>query len=374
MSNTELQSKQPLHVLHVVSQFGRGGMEMALARVTRALSGMGIRHSIVAIGTSQDAAELLPPEVPLYCLGAGRRDWRLPLRLWRLICRIGPDVIHARNWGALPDVATARLLTARVPLIFSLHGWSNLTHMPLRRRVAFTLVAATATRLFAVSSELQQVLQERFSWRAASIPVIPNGVDTGLFRPAGSPRSEGGAVIVGTAGGLRAIKNHALLIRSCAALAARGLDIELRIAGKGELQNDLAALAQTLGFAARLTLAGNLEDVPSFLRGLDIFALSSYSEGHPNALLEAMACALPSVATAVGSVREVLEGGRYGRLVPSDDTDAMAAAIASLAGNRELRLRLGQEARQHVCRNYGMERMAAAYAELYRRTAAGAAT
>ncbi|MCE5276585.1 MAG: glycosyltransferase [Planctomycetaceae bacterium] len=367
------QPKAPLHVLHVISQFGHGGMELALARVTRAL-GAPLRHSVVAIRSSLGAGDLLPPDVPLYCLNAAGRDWRVPLRLWRLIRRIRPDVIHARNWGALPDVAAARLLAGRVPLIFSLHGWSNLTDMPLRRRVAFKLVGATATRLFAVSSELQQALQQRFARRASTIGVIPNGVDTGLFCPAQTPRAAATPLVVGTAGGLRAVKNHALLIRSCAALAASGIDLQLQIAGKGELRDDLAALAQTLGLADRLVLPGNVDDVPAFLRGLDIFALPSFSEGHPNALLEAMACGLPCVATDVGSVREVLRDGCFGRLVPSDDAEALADAIASLAADAEARRRLGSGARQHVCRNYGMERMAAAYAELYFGTAARVAT
>ena len=107
--------------------------------------------------------------------------------------------------------------------------------------------------------------------------------------------------------------------------------------------------------------------MPYFLRDLDIFVLSSDSEGLPIALIEAMACELPCVATKVGGVSEVLDNGQAGLLVAPRDQAGMAQAITELAGKHDVRLLLGSRARQRLCERYGLQRMIQEYRGLYQR-------
>jgi glycosyltransferase involved in cell wall biosynthesis len=156
------------------------------------------------------------------------------------------------------------------------------------------------------------------------------------------------------------------LVDAVGELVRRGLDVELRIAGEGSLERALRAAAAERGLAERVRFLGHVEDTPGFLRGLDAFALTSDSEGNPNALLEAMSCGLPTVATAVGGIEEVLEGGRAGLLVPPATRAPLVNALVRLVESKRLRATLGERARARVIGTYGMDRMLDAYEALYR--------
>jgi glycosyltransferase involved in cell wall biosynthesis len=344
-------------------------MEMTAATVISALSGRRMRHSVVCLKGEPEIAPRFGGGVEVHCLYSRPNELALPWRLRRLIRRLRPDVIHARNWGAWPDVAVARLMTLPCPpLIFSFHGLGKAGRMPLRRRVAFRVLARMTTVLLTVSEGSKRLMVEEYGWPTRRVEVIHNGVDTERFRPPDGARRDG-PLRIAAVGNLRPVKNHAMLLRACAALAARGVDLELSIAGQGPLRADLEALATSSGIAGRLRLPGHIPDVPEFLRGADLFVLPSDSEQNPNALLEAMATGLPCVATDVGGVGELLDGGRCGRIVPPGDIHSLAAAIGELLADESLRRRLGAAARQRACQEYHLEKMIAAYERLYRRLA-----
>ena len=354
-----------IHVLHVVPGLAPGGMELTLARVIAGLSGNGMRHSIACLKGDADIAASLPKETNIYCFHSRPNELRLPFRLAGLIRRIRPSIIHARNWGAWPDVTLARFATCPpVPLIFSFHGVGEAGYMPLRRRLASRVLVRMSTGLFTVSENTRRMLVGRWGWPDHNVSVIPNGVDTRRFEPA-EHKNRRQTVVVGNVGSLRPVKNQALLILACAQLAAKGIDLELRIAGEGPERDKLCRIADSLDFADRLKLYGHVGNVPDFLGDLDIFVLSSDSEAHPNALIEAMSCGIPCGATRVGSVAEVFDNGRYGLLVEPGDINGMAEALLTLVDNTDLQNELSFAGRQRVCDNYSMERMLASYAELY---------
>lgn len=356
-------------MLHVVPGLGPGGMELAMARVISRLTGDGMRHSIACLNGDTEIADHLPAETDIHCLHSRPNEPQLPARLGRLVREVSPTVIHARNWGAWPDTAVGRMLAwPIVPLIFSFHGLGKARHMPLRRRMASHVLARMTTYLFTVSEESKRMLISHWGWPEEQTGVIPNGVDTQRFCPANeSVARDSDRIVIGTVGNLRPVKNHAMLVRACGELAERGVDVELRIVGEGEVRAKLLALAGSLGFADRLTLAGWVEDVPGFLRGLDIFVLSSDSEQHPNALNEAMACGIAPISTRVGCAAALLGQGRFGELVDPGDVPGLVAALARTISDpvgREERARKGCE---HVHKYYSMEHMAEAYRAMYER-------
>jgi len=366
-----MDSAKKIHVLHVVPGLGPGGMELALARVVKGLTNEAMRHSIICLKGQAEIADCLPGETEIHCLYSRPNEPQLPFRLSRIIRQIRPTVIHARNWGAWPDIAAARIFTwPIVPFILSFHGLGEANYMPLRRRLASGILARLATYLFTVSEESKQLLISKWGWPKDKVQVIPNGVDTRLFQPLELPRDTT-RIVIGSVGNLRPVKNHALLLAACSELARRGFDLELRIAGQGPQRNSLLALAQSLGFSQRLKLPGFIEQVPDFLRHLDIFVLSSDSEQHNNALNEAMACGVPSIATSVGSAPEVLDNGRYGLLVQPGNEKDLTDAILAMIKNPELQNQFSLEGRKRICQNYSLEHMLAAYEEMYRRLSSG---
>jgi len=103
-------SAASVHVLHVVPGLGPGGMELAMGRVISLLTGDGMRHSIACLEGQPRIAGRLPSETGIHCFHSRPNEPQLPARLGQLVREIRPTVIHARNWGAWPDMAVGRLL------------------------------------------------------------------------------------------------------------------------------------------------------------------------------------------------------------------------------------------------------------------------
>lgn len=356
---------EAVHVLHVVRTLGKaGGLERNLYRVVRALAARGLRHSIALLSDFQDIIDF-GSLAEVHRVPTRPNDPWLVAKLRALIARLGPTVIHARNFGSWPDVAAARLLFARrPPLIFSYHGMeSDPDQVPAKQRLAFLALAPITTRIFAVSSAAKHVLTSTFGLAPRRVEVIHNGVDTERFRP-GPPRPQGTRLRIGSTGRLHTVKNFGLLIAAAAQARRQGLDVEVAIAGEGHEREHLEVLAKAEQVPTQLL--GYTEDIPAFLQGLDLFVLSSHNEANPNVLLEAMATGLPAVATAVGGVPEVTGGGQAARLIPAGDASALTQALLELGADPAARARLGQVARAHVLQHHSQAQMFDAYERLYR--------
>jgi glycosyltransferase involved in cell wall biosynthesis len=194
----------------------------------------------------------------------------------------------------------------------------------------------------------------------APVHVIPNGVPILDGRPARRDRS--GPVILGTAARLSPQKNLEALLAALRRAAPRMPPHLLRIAGTAERGGEAYAAglrAQAEGLAVEW--AGELEGTEGFLAGLDAFVMISEPAGCPNASLEAMAAALPVVATDVGGASEQVVDGVTGRLVPRRDEEALAAAIVEVASDAVLRRRMGEAGRARVEARFSLARMVADY-------------
>ena len=355
-----------VHVLHVIPTLGVGGMELTLSRIANGLVSRGFMQSVICLTGQAQIGSLFRSDVRIFCLHATSNDVTLPWYLRRLIDRLKPTAIHARNWGAWPDVAIARLVARNPPpLVFSLHGLRTIDHMPLRQRIAYRVLARMTDHVMTVCEASRLALSRLTGLPLPRIGVISNGVDTAKFVPGFHRKTESGRMAIGATGSLTPVKDHALLVRACATLTRDGLDVELRIAGEGPERGRLVQLATAVGMGERLVLAGHVANMPAFLQGLDVFVLPSLSEAHPNALLEAMACGLACVGTRVGGVPDVLDGGRCGLLVDAGDVGSLAGGIEALAADMSLRCTLGAAARDRVCRLYSLDKMIQAYAALY---------
>ena len=357
------------HVLHVVPTLGAGGMEMAMSRVVNGLLSDGISHSIVVLKGEAIIAGQFDPAVKIHCLHARPRDAGLLLQLRRLIRTERPSVIHARNLSAWPEVALARLSAwPPTPLVFSFHGLAGTTPLSLRWRLTSRALARVTNSVFTVSQGSKDFLIQQAGIPASGIAVIPNGVDTTRFFPSPEPCLQD-EFRIGTLGSLTPVKNQALLIRACHRLSEAGFKLRLEIAGEGRERLALENLIEALGMTEKVLLIGHVADTPAFLQSLHAFVLPSHSEAHPNALSEAMACALPCIGSRVGGIPEILDQGRAGMLFDSGDETALAEALKTLIGNQPLREELGRAALVRTCEKYSMDVMIKNYRELYGRWA-----
>ncbi len=356
----------PYHLMHVVPGLMPGGMELALAQVVTGVSKSGFRNSVVCLKGKPEIADKLPDGVRIYCLNAEPNEVALPFRLSRLIRKTRPDLIHARNWGAWPDIAIGRLLANyRIPFVFSFHGLGRAGYMPFRRRLASSVLVHLTTHLFTVSKQSRELMVKKWGWPLHRTMVIPNGVDTRRFIPKSIGDRESGKYIIGSVGNLRRVKNHALILKSISQLVKNGVDIELRIAGEGNQRDALLCLAKELGLEKRFFLEGRVDNVPRFLHGLDIFVLSSDSEQHPNALNEAMACRIACIATRVGCVEDVLDNGRCGIIVEPGNVGELETAIQKLVNDMNLRNKMAEAGYIQVISKYSLDAMVSRYSNFY---------
>ncbi len=290
------------------------------------------------------------------------------------------DVVHA-HW-VVPNAAMGLGVVRAhgVPLVVSLHGSDVYLAEQSALAGAFARRALEAAgAVTACSADLAQRALA-LGAPAARLRTVPYGVDLERFAPAagdGELRARLGApadaLLVFAIGRLVEKKGFAVLVEAAAKAGAR---LHVAIAGAGDLAPALRERAAGLG--APVTLVGPLSHdlVPRALRAADVVAVPSVVDragnvdGLPNTLLEALAAGRPLVASRVAGIPDVVEDGRNGLLVAPGDPDALAAALRRLAGDQDLRERLGHEARRRALASLGWDAAARAFEECYAQAAA----
>jgi sugar transferase (PEP-CTERM/EpsH1 system associated) len=375
-------------VAHVLHRFDTGGLENGVVNLINRLPTDRFRHAIVALTEITDFRRRIQrDDVQFIALHKppGQGFWMFP-RMRRVLCDMKPAIVHTRNLGALEMAVPAAW--AGVPVrIHGEHGWD--INDPDGTSRKFRLVRRAyrpfVHQYIALSRHLQHYLLDHVGVPPQRVAQLYNGVDTHRFRPAGaergavsgSPFNDLGLWRVGTVGRLSPIKDQVLLARAF----VRALEwspearsrMRLVLAGSGPLQPQIEQVLAEAGASPLAWLAGDRSDIPDLMRGLDAFALPSLNEGISNTILEAMATALPVVATRVGGNVELLEEGVTGRLVPPREVDTLARALLDDFLDPASARQRGQRARADVERRFSLDGMVAAYGDLYERLLARAA-
>ena len=360
-------------VVHLRSSAGLYGAEYMLLSLLPALAKAGVDASLLSFDNPRlgrdplrDAARARGIDVAtLPC--RSRLDVRTVGALRRTLLARRADVIHVHDYKS---AAYAWLATRGLPIrrVATIHGWTDASAaLKWYRRIEMT-VLRRFDAICVVSPQQRDALVDAGLDRTRIVP-IANGVDTLRFEPSAAPATElrGGAThVFGTAARLSPEKSLDVLLRAFATVAREHADVHLAIVGDGEERAALESLRAALGLGDRVTFAGRRDDLERCYAAFDTFVLSSRTEGMPMAMLEAMACEVPVVATAVGSIPDLLAGANVAKssanVVQAGNDLALAAALRlRLAGpTRDPALR------RFVVRELSSERMAANYAGVYR--------
>ena len=322
-----------------------GGAQRIFVDLARGLVDRSFDVDIVLVRDEGELRDNVPPGAEVVLLGGSRVSRAVP-KLAGYLRERRPDVlVPAIFHMSLCTLLAARLVRPRVPVVVSHHNQLTLyarhgTHA--KDRVVPWLVRAGypfADRVVAVSEGVADDLAAVTGRRRSTFDVVHNPVDSERVQAAAAAPVEhpwlarkAGPVLV-AAGRLTAQKDFATLLRAVALLEA---DVRLVVLGEGELRPELERLARDLGVAHRADLSGFTANPYPAYRAADAFVLSSRWEGLPTVLVEALVLGVPVVATNCPSgPAEILAGGRWGRLVPPGDPEAMAAAIrATLSAGR----------------------------------------
>lgn len=313
-------------------------------------------------------AELRAAGVAFFALSrrsaADLRPWPELLRQLR---RRRIDVLHAHKFGSnVWGAALGRL--AGVPVIICHeHTWSYVGR-PLRRMLDRQLIARASDAFLAVSNEDRRRMVQVEGIDPRDVLVMPNGISPA--RPGDRDiRAELGiapdAPVIGTVGRLFRQKAPHVLIQATAILVRQFPELQVLMVGDGPERSRVETLAHSLGITGAVRLLGLRGDVPDILAALDIAVSPSDWEGSPLSVIEYMAAGLPTVATAVGGVPDLIIDGVHGRLVPPSEPLALADAVAELLRTPQLAEEMGRRARERQRREFGLEALVSRLERLY---------
>jgi glycosyltransferase involved in cell wall biosynthesis len=309
------------------------------------------------------AGPALLAEMPMH----GDLDVGITARLRRLLARLRPDVVHVHSRRGA-DVFGGRACRDGPPAVLTrrvddpeLRAWARWKYRPYR----FVVAISTAVRAQVCASA---------GLDAARVPVIASAVDTAAFRPHpdarprllrefGLPQS---AFVMIVAAQLIPRKGHEFLLRTLPELRARHPQLHVLCFGRGALRERLGRALKTLRLETCVHFVDYRDDFRELLPGADLLVHVPSREGLGVAVLEAMSCAVPLVATRIGGIPDAVTDGREGLLVPYGDGCALVAALRRMIDDAGGRAQMGAAGRVRVERDFSVARMGDRYIDVYR--------
>ena len=363
--------KGPLVLL--TTGLSRGGAEAQVVLLARTLSERGWQvHVVSMLEPSAFQSELADAGVTLHSLRMrpGRPDPWGAARLAVILRRVRPMVLHCHMFHANLLGRLARLVFPVPRVISTLHSLAESSRQSADVRWRDRIYGWTDWLADHTAAVCEAVGARHVQAGAVSpgrLRIVPNGVDTRLFRPDDSRRlhlrrelGAGDGFIWLAAGRLMWKKDYPTLLSAAAQLPG----CTLWIAGAGPLMDELKSMAREL--AVNVQWLGAREDMADLMNAADALVLSSVVEGLPMVLLEAAASGLPCVSTQVGGASDIIEDSKTGFVTPCGDAAALSSAMARLSGlPGTARREMGQAARLTVMNRFDLQAVASQWEELY---------
>lgn len=287
--------------------------------------------------------------------GKDIRTWR---RLKRILQRVKPDLlaIHSSKAGIIGRLVGKQL---QIPTVFTAHSWSfSCIDSFLKRKIYIGMerfVGLFSTGIITVSHyNLQEALQYNIA-NHVSKTVIHNGIEDRLAHI--QPFQSNEIIHIVMVARFATPKNHQLLIDALRKLTA--YNWKLTLVGDGPLLPAITSYVRTCGLQDRVDFTGESTDVEAILEGAHLFILASTSEGLPISIIEAMRAGLPTIASNVGGINELIDDGTTGFLVDQGQVKELTNAIEKLLQNSSLRTQFGMNARRKFINEFMIDDMLA---------------
>ncbi len=360
--------------MHIVARLNIGGVAIYVIELVSRLNDAGYDSQLVCgmVGENEGDMRYIADEKHLSVTvidSLGREisligDLVTLYRLWRLIRHERPDIVHTHTAKAGLVGRVAAWLSGVPVIVHTFHGHVFSGYFgPTKTRVFIALdqlCSRISGAIITLSTGLKRELAEVYHIApAAKIEVIELGFDLSKLLAVHKSDSQfrvqhripENVPLVGIVGRLVPIKNHELFLSAARHVLDQRSDVYFAIIGDGERRPELEALAAQIGILEHVCFTGWITDLLPVYVTLDVLVLCSKNEGLPVSLIEAMAAGVPVVATAVGGVTDLLDSGRLGAIVPSDDVEALSEAVL-MALNDPLTRQTAETAREAVRQRY----------------------
>ena len=362
-----------MRLMHVLFSLQTGGAEHVVLNLARKLNPERYELHVCSLsGEGELAPEFRRLGVRVHTLiKRSGIDLTLCVTLTRLFRRERIQIVHTHNVAPWLYAGLAAKLSGAA-LYHTEH--SNVFAHQRALLLAERVLAAFTRVIISDSDKVKRQLVERQGIPSRKIVTIVNGIETSLFRNEHEADKEqarraigvnGAAPVIGTVGRLAAVKDQQTLLEAFRQIVSHYPEALLLIVGEGPMRQELEDQTRSLGLGAHVKFLGRRSDIPELLRLLDVFVLSSVSEGLPLTVLEAMAAGVPVVATDVGGLCEVVTDRETGLLVPPRSPTHLAAAVVTLLNDHAMRTAIRHMARQRVRTRFDLDQMVQAYEAAY---------
>lgn len=367
-------------IVHIVYRLDFGGLENGLVNIVNHMPESEFRHAIVCLaGYSDFHKRIRRGDVELYSLDKRPgKDFGMYVRLWRLLRRLQPVIVHTRNLGAV-DLQWVALASNVAGRVHGEHGWeaSDPWGMNAKHRLIRRACRPAIRHYIAMSRDLARWLHTEIRIPEGKIAQIYNGVDVERFTPANERVGDAPwsvpaerPFVFGTVGRLDPVKRQSALLEAFSRLVTErpqsARPIRLIVVGGGPLRDQLLERAKALGVANAVWFTGPRSDVPALMRSMDVFVLPSMNEGISNTILEAMASGLPVVAARVGGNPELVGDGETGTLYDDRSVDGLVRAMRQYVERPDLVRRQGISGRERAVTDFSLDSMVNSYLNVYR--------
>ncbi len=364
-----------MHITHVVEDLNRGGLERVVIDLINKQIEQGHKCQVVCLFRLGVMAEQISSKgIPVYsCDKRLGFDYKALLKARKYIKEFYTEVLHTHNvMSHYYGVFSSLFLDIKIR-INTRHNMGTFRYSKKQEYLYKSAMLFSDSSVLVCEAAKKRYL-EIGSVSAKKAKVVSNGimVESVIKRNNDSKEilskevsTDINNVIIGAVGRLTKVKDHLTLIKAFERVKKINDNVVLIIIGGGELEQEMMEYIEKQGLEECVKLMGDRSDVYQLLGGIDVYAVSSISEGHSIALLEACAAALPIVATEVGGNGEIVQRGVNGLLVPSKNPDAMAEGLMSLIGDPDKRRKMGDAGRIWVEQFGSVDVMAKRYNQIY---------
>lgn len=369
-----MRHNKKIRILHIIDTTGPGGAETVLLNIVKSINNNRYKSFIILPDKGWIYKKLQHiPDIDIKIVhGSGRINFSFVYLLRKAVRENKIEIIHSHLFGSSLYSCIVGLL-CRVPVVCTFHGYVDIDANHIMRKLKFLIIGLGAKKIVFVSDHLRNYVKRMFPVGRGKCITIYNGINTNSIR-----RESGNDVIhkygfskreilVGSVGNIRQAKGYHVLLKVACIVRERYSNCFFIVAGegKGELYDRLLTDRKRLKLEEAVYFIGFLDDVRTFLDSVDIFLLTSYTEGFSLSTIEAMNANIPVVVTESGGPQEIVINGNNGIMVKVGDENALANAIIRLIEDCGLKDNIVAMARKTVSDKFKLSTMVQKYGELY---------
>lgn len=367
------------NVLFVMLQMEMGGAERLVYNLARKLDRNLFNPSIAWFFGDRILKEFKALDIPLYHIPKVKRvDFSAMRKLGEIIKNNNIHVVNAHHFMSMVYAFYGSKIKNRSKLIYTEHSESDIEQITWKWKKIGRYLLLRADASVGVSATVSRRIDKDFRTDHLKTFTIQNGVNLEAFANSNDKtafRKELGLSthdqIIGVVANFRKVKNHIFLLKAFSELIKEYRDVKLLLIGQGftsDLENseqEIRDFVKGKDLIKDVLLLGYRSDIPRLLRNIDVFCLTSFKEGLPISLLEAMATGLPAVGTDVEGIRDVIIPKKNGFLVSIDDVDGLKESLLVLLKDKTLRRNMGEESKSMAINNYSLDRCVQLYQDLF---------